>query len=125
MKQVWEQEPDKFDTAMLWAAACMCFFGFLRSGEVVVPLVSEYDPAVHLSVEDVWVDSISAPQYLGVWIKASKTNPFRKGVLVYLGRTDKELCPVAAVLSYMVLQGEAAGPLFCFSDGRYLSRSSL
>ena len=122
MKQVWEHEPDKFDAAMLCAAACMCFFGFLRSGEVVVPSVSEYDPAVHLSVGDVRVDSTSAPQYLEVRIKASKTDLFRKGVLVYLGRTDKELCPVAAVLSYMVLWGEAAGPFFWFSDGRYLSR---
>ena len=30
---------------MLWAAACTCFFGFLRSGKVVIPLDSEYDPA--------------------------------------------------------------------------------
>ena len=34
---------------MLWAAACMCFLGFLRMGEVVVPSTAAYDPDVHLS----------------------------------------------------------------------------
>ena len=37
--------------------ACMCFFGFLQSGEVVVPSNSMYDPAVHLSHGDVWLDN--------------------------------------------------------------------
>ena len=58
----------------------MCFFGFLRAGEVVVPSDSQYDSSVHLSHGDVRVDDPARPQFLEVRIKASKTDPFRKGV---------------------------------------------
>ena len=63
----------------------MCFFGFLRSGEVVVPSESSFDPAAHLAQGEVRVDSTAFPRYLEVRIKASKTDPFRRGVTVFLG----------------------------------------
>ena len=69
----------------------MCFFGFLRSGEVGAPSQAAFDPAVHLCVGDVCVDSTAVPQYLVVSIKASKTDPFHEGVSVYLGRTKSDL----------------------------------
>ena len=66
---------------------------------------------------------VGNPQYLEVRIKVSKTDSFRKGVTVYLGRTEQEVCPVAAILGYMVRRGQANGPFFKFSDGRYLTRA--
>jgi len=45
----------------------------------------------------VTLDSLTAPTVVQVRIKASKKDPFRKGVLVYLGRTNNDLCPVGAV----------------------------
>ena len=122
MKQVWQLLPDRHNSAMLWAAVCMCFFGFLRSGEVVVPSDSDYDSSTHLSFGDVRVDSVDFPQYVEVRIKASKTDPFRQGVSVFLGWKDADLCPVGAVLDYMVRRGSGQGPFFLFSDGRFLSR---
>ena len=80
-------------------------FGFLRSDEIIVPSDLEYDPSVHLSFGDVRLDSVTDPQFLEVTIKASKTDPFRQGVQVFLGRTNSDLCPVAAVLNYMVRKG--------------------
>ena len=103
LKVVWEAMEDGFNGCMLWAAACMCFFGFLRTGEVVVPSQSQYDAEVHLSIDDVKLDSRIKPSYLIVQIKASKTDVFRKGNTVYLGITGTELCPVAAIVNYMVL----------------------
>ena len=61
-------------------------------------------------------------KWITVRIKASKTDPFRVGVTIYVGATGKWLCPVAAVLAYMVQRGSGRGPLFQFSDRRYLTR---
>ncbi len=107
---------------MLWAAATMCFFGFLRSGEVVVPGESGFDPTVHLAHGDVKVSSNEDPSFVEVTIKASKTDPYRQGVKVYLGRAPGDLCPVAAVLSYMVERGDREGPFFLFGDNWPLTR---
>lgn len=90
---------------MLWAAACMSFFGHFRAGEVVVPSVSGFDPDIHLAVGDVRVDNVADPAYLEVRLKALKT----------------DLCPVAAVLGYMMIRSGSAGPFFRFQDGRPLT----
>ena len=55
---------------MLWAAATLCFFGFLRSGEITVPSETVFDEGAHLTFEDVTVDCITNPQMLKVKIKA-------------------------------------------------------
>ena len=97
----------------------MCFFSFLWAGELVVPSDSSFDPSVHLAQGDVWVYSVTCPQYLEVTIKASKMNPFRRGVSIYLGATSATLCPVAAILDYMVQRGQSPGP-FSFANGNSL-----
>lgn len=125
LKQVWKRDQAKRDAQMLWAAACLCFFGFLRSGEVVTPSETTYDSQTHLCFSDVKVDSRVSPSFLQVVIKASKTDPFRRGVSLYIGATDGPLCPVAAVLSYMVVRGDARGPLFTWANGRYLTREKF
>jgi len=107
---------------MLWAAACMCFFGFLWVSEVVAPGISKFDSSSNLCTGDVRVDNCANLQYLEVRIKASKTDPFRQGVLVYLGVIHSSLCQVAAILHYMVICGRSPGPFFVFSDGTYLTR---
>ena len=80
MKIVWEQMPCRKDACMLWAASCLCFFGFLRMGEAVVPSDTEFNPMVHLTYQDVEAESTSQPKWIRVRIKASKTDPFRVGV---------------------------------------------
>ena len=80
----------------------MCFFGFMRAGELVVPSDCGFNPSCHLAAGDVLVDSRTSPRYLVVNVKASKMDPFRQGVQIHLGRTHSELCPVTAILTYMV-----------------------
>ena len=88
---------------MMWAACCLAFFGFLRSSEFTIPTQSGYDPEVHLSPKDVAVDNRAKPRMLKVIIKQSKTDPFRQGVTLCLGKTDSQLCPVDALLPYMAV----------------------
>ena len=71
---------------MLWAACCTHFFGLLRSGEIVVPIATSYDPAAHLSFGDVTVDRMDVPTIAQITIKASKTDPFSKGISIYVGK---------------------------------------
>lgn len=46
-----------------------------------------------------------------VTIKQSKTDPFQKGIDIYLGKTNSDLCP--------------ASPLFQYQDGRLLTQQHL
>ena len=60
-----------------------------------------------------------------ITIKQSKTDPFRKGVSIFLGKTGVDLYPVSAMLRYLIIRGKQPGPLFCFQDGRFLTRQRL
>ena len=125
MRSYWSPQVDNFNVSMFWDACCVGFFGFLRAGEFTVASAATYDPAVHLSVEDVSVDSREAPSRVRLIIKQSKTDPFRTGAVVFLGRTTNDLCPVAAVLAYLARRGSTPGPLFILADGSPLSRQRL
>lgn len=88
-----------------------------------MPAQSEYDPRAHLSIGDIAVDSKSNPITVQVTIKQSKTDPFRQGVQLYLGKTGSDICPVYAILPYLAVRGARLGPLFMFADGSYLTHA--
>ena len=54
-----------------------------------------------LSEDDVALDDLVNPTVIRVHIKASKRDPFRQGVFVFLGATGNDLCQVAAVLGVL------------------------
>ena len=99
------------------------FFGFLRVGEMTVPSLDAYDPSVHLSLGDVALDSRTAPTIVWLTIKQSKTDPFRKGAKLCLGRTESAVCPIKALLSYLAIWKTAPGPLFISENGVPLTRA--
>ena len=122
--QSWSRPLVSHDAAMLWAACCTDFFGFLRSGEFTTPsLHGGADPG--LSVTDVSVDSFSNPSYVALFLHRSKTDTFGVGSTIYLGLVDGSICPVKALLAYIVLRGNGPGPLFAFQSGSPLTRSTL
>ena len=113
------------DARMLWAASCLCFFGFLQSGEVVCPSEKGYDPERHVCLNDVKTDSHQSPSRLEVTLKGSKTDPFRQGCTVHIGATGMSICPVAAVLAYIAVRGKEPGPLFVWESGKFLTRAAF
>ena len=116
------QSRNDHQSIMMWAACCTAFFGFLRCSEFTTTSPNEFDPAVHLSINDIAVDNRNSPSLIRVTIKQSKTDPFRKGVHIFLGRTGKAICPVTAILPYLAIRGNTEGPLFTMKEGRPLTR---
>lgn len=125
LRELWLKQGGNADHVMLWAVCTLAFFGCFRSGELTVQSEASFDPSTHLTVADVTVDSHGTPSILHVRIKKSKTDPFRLGVMVYVGRVNSPLCPVSPVLAYLAVRPEGQGPLFKFANGRPLSRQSL
>ena len=121
---LWSQQPMTYDKAMLWAAFCLGFFGFMRSGEFTSSPLQDPNECT-LSVADVAIDSRQNPQVLTILIRRSKTDQLGLGTRLYLGRTGNILCPVSAVLAYLAIRPSTPGPLFIFQDGTPLGRDRL
>ena len=122
IKRLLSGKPQSYTNTMTWAACCLAFFGFLRVSEFTVPTQDQYDQSCHLSLGDISLDNRDNPRLLRVHIKQSKTDPFRRGVEIYLGATNDSICPLKGILPYLALRGKREGPLFIFPDGRGLTR---
>ena len=84
LRGFWSKPARNPNIVMLWAACCLGLFGFMHSGELTTTSTHEFDPQAMLTPADISVDSHQSPQILRVWLKQSKTNPFRAGVAKYL-----------------------------------------
>ncbi len=78
-----------------------------------MPTDNGYDASCHFSWGDVMVDDPLRPSRLGVHIKASKIDPFCQGISLFISRVTSDLCPVSAMLAYMVVGARKQAP---FSD---------
>ena len=126
IKNNWETKVLSRDQIMLWAAFLTCFYGFMRSGELCgQELEDSQGQTADLNYEDVAVDDISNPKRVQLLLRKSKTDIFRQGTLIHIGRTGDGLCPVAALLSWMICRGNKPGPLFLFSSGKVLTRAAF
>ena len=101
LHKTWTGDSPHQEGSMLWAAACTGFFGFLRAGEFTVPSSESYDPEVHLNLADLAFDIHTEPTVVRISIKQSKTDPFRQGVKIFLGKTGSDICPVTAIIRYI------------------------
>ena len=100
---------------MFWAACNLAYFGFLRSAEFTVPNLASYVPDIHLGVADVAVDSHSSPSCLRLRVKASKTDPFRKGCFLHIGKGEFPLCAISSLLGIFDPEGRCLGPIISVS----------
>lgn len=74
---------------------------------------------------DLDVDSVTSPLCIKVNIKTSKTDPFRRGCAIYIGKAKPPLCAVEAVLAYLHIREATPGPLFMLQSGEPLTRVLL
>ena len=103
------RDPNDEDNIMFRAACCLGFSAFLRSGEFTVKSSKAFDPSRDMSPDDIAVDSTEAPTRMYVRIKALKTDHIRQGVILVVGGTGNDLCPIAAMLPYLVIRAERKG----------------
>ena len=112
------------DHMMFWAACSLGYFGFLRASEFTVLTLSSFSSSLHLSAQDIAVNSPSAPSSMPIRIKGSKTDPFRKGGFIHIGLGRYPLCAVHAMMTYLAARGDTPGPLFLFANGQPLTCTS-
>ena len=120
----WSRHPIDYDTICLWAACCVAFFAFLRSGEFTCSPLTDCYGAV-LSSEDVAINSRENPTIVHLTLRNSKTDIFGAGVTIHLGCIGQLLCPVSALLSYLACRPSVYGPLFLLQSGQLLSKQQL
>ena len=107
---------------LLWAVACTAFFGFFRLGEILLESPTSFNLAASLAWGDVTVDDQTTPTKVRIHLKKSKCDQFGTGADIIVGRTHSFLCPVAAIVSYMVEQGQRPGPFFIDTGGKVLTK---
>ena len=108
---------------VIWAVACTAFFGFFMLGELLPETAGAYSPSLSLSWGDVTVDSQEKPRMVKLHLRKSKCDQFWLGADIILGRTLTPLCPVASVLSYIVVRRTDPGPFFLSTEGRTITKA--
>ena len=106
---------------MLETVCTVAFLGFLRCGEFTI--LQNFDPTTNLSVADVEIFY----SYANLHLKASNSDPFRKGLIIQLYISNHTICPFFAIEKYLaVRKGREAfclsDPLFIKEDGCALDR---
>ena len=104
---------------MLQAACCLGFFGFFHT------VNSPFDPAIHLTVNDIQTDLLFNTSSFRIHIKFSKMDPFHQRCYIYIDSGKQDLFPVRALVQYLHLRGSNPGPLFLLSDDTPLTRQWL
>ena len=115
--------PDIVEARLLWAACCLGYFGFLRSGEFTTTTTLPLQPAV--CVSDVAVDSHHSPSIVKVTVRRAKTDPFGEGVNIFIGKTGTAICPVMAILHFMAVRPNVEGPNLVHANGSPLTRDQF
>ncbi|XP_071107085.1 uncharacterized protein [Haliotis cracherodii] len=90
-----------FVDCMMEAACTLAFFAFLRCSEFTVR--GSFDPAINLCLSDVNVNAQCTRA--DIKIKASKTDPFKEGVVLQL-YANKCVCPVRALVKYINMRSK-------------------
>lgn len=113
------QQPFSFTNLMLETACTVAFFGFLRCGEFTT---ARFDPHTDLCIGDLSLTD----DCVYLFLKKSKTDPFRDGVRLKLFKNNKIVCPYSICCKYLSARHKqttsSTDPLFVMDNGQALSR---
>ena len=101
-----------YDALMFWSACCLAFYGFLRVREFSSSVPFNLNHDIRLANIQFLLSSSVAK--LRIRIKWSKTDPFGQGCYLYLARTSRAACPVAALSTYLSVRCSSPEPPFFF-----------
>ncbi len=90
------------------------------------PTTKTFDPDITALRSDLY----RGTDFYAINIKSSKTDPFRRGVVLKVYKNGSELCPVIALDKYLAMSWENRSisnntPLFRFYSGKYLTRRDV
>lgn len=84
-----------------------------------------FNPECCLTVSDLAFIPKSSPKFMLVQLKVSKTDSFKKGQTIVIGKADSNLCPISPMLTYLESHTPfpTSVPLFTFQSGSSLTRA--
>ena len=108
----------KYEASLFKCIFSLAFFGLFRIGELVCN--NKRQPQIKvLHLKDIAFKEES----MKVTVRYSKTDQTGKSSSTILkGNKESPLCPVQAMKEYITMRGLHAGPLFCHTNGFFLSR---
>ena len=62
---------------------------------------------------------------MSIQVKIMKTDPFRIGHTILIGKTNQPICPVKAMKMYLATKTNTPGPLFQYQSGSLLTKDAL
>lgn len=115
---------NSYDDSVFWLIMVFGVRGLFRLGELLPSSKHDIDHNV-LTTDNV----TSLPDRTSVFLAASKTDPFRLGVVVPMFTTGDAVCPSAAYASVLIKRKAAniaaRAPLFCNLSGNILVKSDI
>lgn len=114
------QNLNKIDIRMIWAVACLAFYGSLRMGELLTEKADEYDANFTCMTEDIEI----VQGTVQIRLKNPKEDKSGKDIIVDIFRNDKDCCPTRALEKWWSMKPPRAvnKPAFRFADGGALSK---
>lgn len=110
-----------YQKRMLSALCSLAFFAFLRIGELTTS-TGHHNNLIMLSQLDRLLDRQGKVQALQLSLCQYKHSNPGQPFVIYI-YPESICCPVQLILDYISLRGYTQGPLFCWPDGRPISRA--
>jgi hypothetical protein len=110
------------------AAVCLAVAALLRSGEFTHKNINTFDATIHLTRGSVCFEpSFEAPTHITLHLPSSKTDPFRRGVTLYIAAAPHALtCPISRLKTLYISDPRPSdSPLFVGQEGNPLLRKDL